>query len=186
MTNQEKLDLIFPLLGRSWKKVSAQFLKLHQMELRVDQGFRSFSEQLNLWNLGRKKEGDLWVITDIKKVVTHAMPGQSFHQYGLAIDSCFVGKDPYLKEFHPAKAQYFWQEYGRLCKSEGMTWGGNFKNLLDMPHCEMNFGFTIHEMQIMYEKIGIDGIWDECKKKALCGGELDESNSGFTQYREVH
>lgn len=34
-----------------------------------------------------------------------------------------------------------WKLFGKLAKSLGLTWGGDFKRLLDYPHCELTLGY---------------------------------------------
>lgn len=65
--------------------------------------------------------------------VTNAGPGQSLHQYGLAID-CVVMVDgkPDWDAHHDA-----WQRYGELCKEAGLEWAGTWKRFREYPHSQM-------------------------------------------------
>ncbi|GAE48390.1 phage endolysin [Mesobacillus boroniphilus JCM 21738] len=49
----------------------------------VTDGFRSFEEQNQLYEKGRSREG---------QIVTHAKGGESYHNFGLAIDFALVNK----------------------------------------------------------------------------------------------
>lgn len=173
---QERLDVVFPDLAASWREVQADFFKNHSLQLRVACGTRTFAEQWAVYSLGRTKGDDgIWVITDIKKVVTYAQPGLSFHQYGLAIDSIVFGQDPYLAKLPKADSDALWLDYGATCKKHGLVWGGDWsgsKN--DRPHCENSYGLTIHDVQMIYEKGGVDAVWDKCRITADCGREIEE------------
>lgn len=65
--------------------------------------------------------------------------GKSFHNYGMAFDIAFAGKDPYGSS-HP------WQAVGDLGKSMGLRWGGDFKSIDDKPHFETG-NYTIAELK---------------------------------------
>lgn len=58
----------------------------------ITSGFRTYSEQAAEWDKGRDAMGG---IVDASQVVTHAPPGDSAHEYGLAVDVTLVvnGKD---------------------------------------------------------------------------------------------
>jgi len=53
--------------------------------VRITQGYRSYNEQLELWQKGRDEHGN---IINPSLVVTHARPGYSWHSYGMAFDFC--------------------------------------------------------------------------------------------------
>lgn len=171
--NESQLDLVCPDVADRWRQVEKLMWENHNYKIRITEGYRSFESQLAVWKQGRKKTASGWVVVDPKKIVTHAMPGESFHQYGLAIDSCFEGGDPYLDRLPKNDCTFLWNEYGRFCKSVGLEWGGDWKGSAnDRPHCQMTYGYTIHTLQIAFEKIGIQGVWDKCKTALMCGGEL--------------
>ncbi len=89
-------------------------------------GYRSASEQDALYAQGRTTPG---------KRVTNARGGQSWHNYGLAIDVVFV-KDGKAWWNGP------WNALGAIGEGLGLTWGGRFK-LVDRPHFEWHPGLTI-------------------------------------------
>ncbi|GAA4274961.1 M15 family metallopeptidase [Aquimarina gracilis] len=101
------------------------------IQLRVTDGLRTFQEQDDLYAQGRTKPG---------KIVTNAKAGQSYHNYGLAVDVVpMVNGRPNYKDDY--------QKMARIGKSLGFTWGGDFKNLSDKPHFHMTFGNSIAELQ---------------------------------------
>lgn len=172
---QNKLALVYPPLASAWRQVRDEMLSVNKIQLKVTEGLRTFAEQSRVYSLGRSKgPGNKWIISDPKKVVTHARAGQSLHQYGLALDSAFLCDDPYL-----AGAEYqslstpMWMEYGRLCIKYGLTWGGSWKKeLVDRPHCEMSYGLSLADLQLLNEEGGIDAVWTRCAHNSLCGRQV--------------
>ena len=93
--------------------------------LRVVQGFRTFDEQHALF-LQKPK-------------VTNADGGYSYHNYGLAID---------LLNLVGSKPNWLF-DYSKLLpysKKYNLEWGGNFKSILDKPHFQLTFGYTVQQL----------------------------------------
>ena len=90
-------------------------------------GYRSIAEQDALYAQGRTKPG---------RRVTNARGGQSWHNYGLAIDIVFI---------RGGKADWNgpWEAIGVIGERLGLTWGGRWKRLPDRPHFEWHPGLTI-------------------------------------------
>lgn len=170
--SESRLKLVLPDLAIRWRRVAQAMWNQHERQMRVTDGYRSFGDQWKYWSAGRLKDknGD-WIICDGAKVITHALPGESFHNYGLALDSCFMGDDAYLgKDPH---GHNLWEEYGRLCLENSLVWGGNWKGMRnDRPHCEITYGLSIHAVQILYEDGGLKAVWNKCKLMSQCGAEL--------------
>lgn len=136
----------------------------HKLKMKATSGLRTFVEQWEIFGKGRKREKNgVWIITDPAKVVTYAQPGTSFHNYGLALDSCFAGPDPYLEKMTVKQSDFFWEEWGRFVSMYGLTWGGVFKNR-DLPHCQISYGISLHELQSVFEFGGIKGVFRKCDK----------------------
>lgn len=109
----------------------------------VVQGYRTFEEQNNLYAQGRTKPGS---------VVTQAKGGQSYHNYGLAIDFCLRvdGKDiswDTAKDFDQDGIAD-WIEVARIFQREGYTWGKAFN---DLPHFEKTFKLNWRDMLKKYD-----------------------------------
>ena len=128
----------------------------HGLKIKVTEGFRNFQRQKDLYDQGRSKPG---------KIVTHARPGETFHNYGLAVDCCFnVHGDPYLEK-HP-NGEFLWSEIGRFASLYGVRWGGSFKSLIDKPHLECIYsGVTTDWLHMIYEAGGITQVFKEIDKK---------------------
>jgi len=102
------------------------------IDLRIVQGMRTFEEQDKLYNQehdGIDNDGN-GKIDDKSEHVTNAKPGQSFHNYGLAIDVCpFVNGKPDWNS-------KLWSKIGEIGKKHGFSWGGDWKSFKDIPHFE--------------------------------------------------
>lgn len=108
----------------------------------ITDGFRSVEEQDALYSQGRSKPGN---------IVTYARGGESYHNYGLAIDFALrldngevvwdIGRDD------NENGDPDWFEVAEIGKELGFDWGGDWRNFKDYPHLEMTFGLSIDELQ---------------------------------------
>lgn len=92
----------------------------------ITQTVRSFAESDELYAKGRTKPG---------AIVTNAKAGQSYHNYGLAID--FVIQ---VNGTFSWKVDKNWMIVVDCFKKRGFTWGGDFKSIPDAPHFEKTLG----------------------------------------------
>ena len=71
-----------------------------------------------------------------KKILTHAAPGQSYHNYGLAVDAVPLreGKPVWTIKDEADKA--LWVELGKLASHVSAEWGGNWDYFTDYPHIQ--------------------------------------------------
>jgi len=110
-------------------------------QCRLTHTLRTFEEQNALFEQGRKRPG---------KKVTNARGGQSFHNYGLAIDICLIidGKEASWDRLGDYDGDHVsdWAEIVRIFKMYGWEWGGDWK-LSDMPHFQKTLGLSIKEWQ---------------------------------------
>lgn len=104
---------------------------------------RTFAEQDNLYAQGRTKLFD----NNSKRlgIVTYAKGGQSFHNYGLALDIVLInGKVPSwdtTKDFDKDGVSD-WMEVIDIFHKAGWFWGGDFVKQPDKPHVEKTFKLT--------------------------------------------
>lgn len=106
------------------------------IKLRITSGFRSYDEQTALYNKGRTTRGS---------IVTKAKAGESYHNFGVAIDVVqIVGKRANWDSDQ-------WQTIGEIGKSVGFSWGGDWKGFVDNPHFEMPFGLKLADLRNRYE-----------------------------------
>lgn len=110
--------------------------------MRVTYGLRTFDEQRAIYNQGRITPGPK---------VSNAPPGFSFHNYGLAIDVCELKDGKLNWDFDFNKLKTYSDKYL-------LRWGGTFKSIVDKPHFEISFGYTIRQLYQKYvDKDFIDG-----------------------------
>lgn len=117
---------------------------------------RTFAEQDALYAQGRTKAG---------AKVTNAKGGQSYHNYGLAIDIVLlVDKDKNgtfetaswetTKDFDNDKIAD-WMEIVAIFKRYGFEWGGDWK-FNDTPHFQKTFGKSINELLYLHTNNKVD------------------------------
>ncbi len=111
-----------PILRQKVEPVLKQ-LKQEGYDVRMVEGMRSPKRQAQLLASGQG--------------VTKAGPGRSCHNWGLAIDSAvYVNGKPSWDLDNPHVAQGY-ARYGELAKQAGLSWGGDWKDPVDMPHVEL-------------------------------------------------
>lgn len=114
-----------PLVQRQANKVLDDMEKLGH-PVRIVEGYRSFARQNALYQQGRTTPGD---------IVTNAKAGESYHNYGVAVDFAFV------KEGYDAPSR-LWTLLGKVVKKHGFEWGGEWAGFVDKPHAQMSLGYT--------------------------------------------
>lgn len=95
--------------------------------------YRSNEQQAKEYAKGRTAPGP---------IVTNAKPGQSMHNYGLALD--FV---PLVSGKAAWDRNDLYQTVGALAIQAGFSWGGAWKRFIDKPHLEKNMGFSLANLQ---------------------------------------
>lgn len=106
---------------------------------KIISGNRTYAEQTKLYNKGRKTGGD---------IVTNARAGYSNHNFGIAVDGGFFGKDgSYLDESSPNLAEKLHKKLADLVKVKipQLEWGGDWKSFKDTPHWEVKTGLTMDQ-----------------------------------------
>jgi peptidoglycan L-alanyl-D-glutamate endopeptidase CwlK len=130
-----RLNELYPELARRGRLSIATALTFG-FTIEVDQGVRTWPEQTRLWQLGRDAKGH---IVDPTQVVTHAMAGESYHQFGLAFD--FVPFDEHAQPIwlrsHPAYAKFI-----QIAEGYGLTSGSRWPEpKTDWPHIQITGDF---------------------------------------------
>jgi len=108
-------------------------------ECRFSFTLRTFAEQNELFAQGRTKPG---------AIVTRARGGQSWHNYGLAVDIVLLvgGKASWdIKTDFDKDGRSDWMEVVDIFKRYGWEWGGDWK-FFDAPHFQKTFGMSINEL----------------------------------------
>jgi peptidoglycan L-alanyl-D-glutamate endopeptidase CwlK len=101
------------------------------LPVKIMEGYRSIERQNELYAQGRTKAG---------LIVTNAKGGQSFHNYGVAVDMCF-------KDGGYNVPSHYWLLLGKAYKKHGFEWGGDWETFQDRPHGEMKLGYTLADFQ---------------------------------------
>jgi peptidoglycan LD-endopeptidase CwlK len=108
----------------------------------ITDDFRSMEDQNALYEKGRSAEGN---------IVTHARGGESFHNFGLAIDFAIKTPDENIiwdmQYDGNQNGKSDWDEVVELAKALGFEWGGDWAQFKDYPHLQMNFGLTLADLQ---------------------------------------
>ncbi|GAB3791020.1 M15 family metallopeptidase [Virgibacillus kimchii] len=103
---------------------------------------RSMEEQDALYAQGRIEEGN---------IVTYAEGGESYHNYGLAIDFALEDQDGNIIwdiEYDGNESgESDWYEAAEIAKELGFEWGGDWERSQDYPHLQMTFGLSINQLQ---------------------------------------
>ena len=100
------------------------------INLRISQATRTIDEQDALYNQGRTEPGN---------IVTNAKGGESYHNYGLAIDVVEIRNRVAIYDTN-------WEAISEIGKRNGFEWGGDWTNP-DLPHFQMPFDLSIEELQ---------------------------------------
>lgn len=98
-------------------------------------------------------------------MVTNAKAGESYHNYGLAIDIVLLVDENKDGTFEKASwetntdfdgdGKADWQEIVTIFKKHGWFWGGDWK-FTDMPHFEKTFGLSVLELKKRFEAKKVD------------------------------
>jgi peptidoglycan L-alanyl-D-glutamate endopeptidase CwlK len=118
--------------------------------------FRTFAEQDKLYAQGRTTRG---------QKVTNAKGGQSYHNYGLAIDVVLlIDRDKNgthetaswdTKPDYDGDGKSDWLEIVAIFKRYGWTWGGDWK-FYDAPHFQKTFGYSVMQLQKLHRNNKVD------------------------------
>lgn len=118
--SQDRLTKVHPLLQA---RVLRFFARLEEKGVtpRITQGLRTIEEQNELYAQGRTKPG---------AIVTNAKGGQSWHNYGMAVDIAFLNPNGSV-DFAVSK------EVGKIGQECMLEWGGAWTSFKDMPHFQI-------------------------------------------------
>ena len=153
----KRIDTAHPVLRSELHQIYNDILD-EGIGVRFTSVFRSFHEQEKLYNLGRGRSS--------KRKVTNAKGGQSYHNYGLAIDFCLLTDNGRSVSWDRSKdlnkdGKKDWQQVVDIFKSYGWEWGGDWR-FKDYPHFQKTFGYhwsdllELKEHGKAYPKIKID------------------------------
>lgn len=124
------------------KSQLVELAKQKGIQIMITEGHRSEERQNELYEQGRTTEG---------QIVTSARGGESYHNYGLAIDFAIrVSEDKVIWDMEydgNNNGESDWMEVVSIAKNLGFEWGGDWVNFPDYPHLQYDFGYSIAELQ---------------------------------------
>lgn len=138
----------------SLKEYAIELIKRAYKEgirVQISSGYRSYTDQayiygqgrLSYWfkgkNYGRIKDGNGKQLP----IVSKAEPGESIHNYGLAIDYFLVSKDGNNSIW---LVNEDWKRVAAIAKELGFEWGGDWNGFKDYPHLQYNQGLTLSQL----------------------------------------
>jgi peptidoglycan LD-endopeptidase CwlK len=127
MDNEEKILGLYVTAQRVMRSFLSDALT-EGFDLRITDAYRSIQEQNDKWAQGRTKPGN---------IVTYARGGESFHNFGLAIDIVDRGKGYNID----------WEKLGRIGERNGLEWGGRWDKIIDKPHFQYTGGLSLVAVQ---------------------------------------
>lgn len=148
-----RVNLLHPKIREEVKILIEQAeTKLGQYAaIRIVQGFRTFPEQAALYAQGRTAPGS---------IVTNSKAGQSYHNYGTAIDFAILYDKDKNGTFEALSwdlmadtdhdGERDWMEVVDTFEAANYVWGGRFHSIKDNPHLEKNFGINWVNMLARY------------------------------------
>ncbi len=154
--SETRLQLVHPQLAAKVRQM-ADMLALEGVTIKVTQGLRSWTDQLNLWLKGRDESGD---VTDPRAVVTKAPPGHSYHNFGLAVDVApFTDNTPNWDLSNPV-----WKRIVAVGESLGLTSGSEWRSFPDWPHFQLTGKLPVSpndEVRQVFKDGGTVAVWQE-------------------------
>lgn len=103
--------------------------------VQISEGHRSYARQNELYAQGRTKPGN---------IVTNAKGGQSWHNFGIAIDFFLVSDDGKQALWNVNSK---WRRAAQIGKQLGFEWGGDWTSFVDYPHLQMTGGLTLAQLR---------------------------------------
>lgn len=142
------LDLLYPPFLEALLEVLAS-CRQQGTDYWATRGYATYPEQMALWCRGRTQEGP---------IVTRAKPGQSFHNFGLAVDLC-PDQLVLVPKLQPDWRPQAFEPLGPACFAHGLEWGGKWARP-DRPHVQWPLpqgGLTL--VRAAFEADGLRAAW---------------------------
>ncbi|MUT65250.1 M15 family peptidase [Paenibacillus sp. NEAU-GSW1] len=133
---------LHPIVAAKTDKLIAQTASIGITILITDDA-RSNEEQDALYEQGRTTDGP---------IVTNVRGGDSYHNYGLAVDFALLTVEDNtvvwdMEYDGNGNGNADWMEVVAIAKKLGFTWGGDWKSFRDYPHLQMDFGYSIKQLK---------------------------------------
>lgn len=131
MINSRKIEDLHTKLQELCKK-HIEACRKRGVEIQVTNTLRDAEYQAYLYSLGRTKPGS--IVTNMQQIGPHG--------FGLAYDIV-----PILNGKAVWGNNYLWAVAGEEGKNLGLTWGGDWKSIVDKPHFEYTCGLTAAQLR---------------------------------------
>jgi peptidoglycan L-alanyl-D-glutamate endopeptidase CwlK len=141
--SEQRVDELHPKVREDFRSFINEAEEALDITIRVTQGRRTFAEQEEIYSRGRTKFVDEH--GNKLGIVTKAKPGQSFHQYDLAIDVVPIVNGKLDWNFS------YWK-LSAHAGNHGIEWGGTWKGFKDMPHFQKTLGYTWQQLLDKHNK----------------------------------
>ncbi|RYG74294.1 M15 family peptidase [Lentibacillus lipolyticus] len=133
----EKLDPLVAKKAEAFVKKAAE----QGIDVAITETVRSVERQNELYKQGRSEGGN---------IVTYAKGGESYHNYGLAVDFALRNNDGDIiwdTAYDGNKSgKADWLEAAEIAKELGFEWGGDWNGFKDYPHLQMDYGLSIRQL----------------------------------------
>ncbi|WP_067726372.1 M15 family metallopeptidase [Oceanobacillus damuensis] len=124
------------------KNILVEMAEERNIDIVITDETRSIERQDQLYEQGRSRNGN---------IVTNARGGESYHNYGLAIDYALKNDaGEIIWDIHydgNGNGESDWFEVAEIAKDLGFEWGGDWGSFKDYPHLQMTFDLSIHQLQ---------------------------------------
>jgi peptidoglycan LD-endopeptidase CwlK len=155
--SQDRLKLVYPKLATKIYQLST-LMAAEELFITVAQGLRTVEEQDALFAKGRDEHG---AVINKAQIVTNARGGNSYHNYGLAVDCYPVDKESGGVDWNPSHPD--WKRMESLGVSLGLTSGANWIRIVDAPHFQLTGRFPVgapdDEVRELYKSGGLQAVW---------------------------
>lgn len=150
--SEQRLNEVFPVLCAKIQEL-AGMLEDEGIIIRVTQGLRTVEEQDALYAQGRTAPG---------KIVTNCKGGNSYHNFGLAVDCVpSLPGNTYIPDWnaqHPT-----WKRMEELAAELGLQVGASWRTFPDAPHFQLNGRFPVgapdDELRQIFQDGGLAAVW---------------------------
>jgi peptidoglycan LD-endopeptidase CwlK len=151
-TSESRLENVMPILADKIRQLADVLAGDEEpIKLVVSAGMRTWVEQNSLYAQGRTHEG---------KIVTNAQGGESWHNFGCAVDCEPEVKDGSIDwdADHPQ-----WQRMEEAGEELGLTSGATWVRLVDAPHFQLTGPFPEDapddEVRDVFTNQGVRALW---------------------------
>jgi peptidoglycan L-alanyl-D-glutamate endopeptidase CwlK len=131
MINSRRIEDLHPVVQELCRK-HIDACKKRGVEMIVTNTLRDAEYQQHLYSLGRSKAGN--IVTNMSLLGPHG--------FGLAYDVV-----PIIKGKAVWNDERMWKIIGDEGKNLGLTWGGNWKSIIDKPHFEYTDGLKAVDLR---------------------------------------